>query len=320
MQTLIQQLGLPLVTLLLGLLTGVLTWFGTRRAFRDLQLPTGFWPVGAGLAGVLLGSLFVWCSLALNTQSTPEVIPSDGWREWRVLYHLSLIILLLIITATDFKSYYILDWCCWVGVIIAIIGAVVSANFQLAHVWVDWNAEIPQLKGPDIPQWLGTHPHLHGLAWSLTGAACGFIATEMIRRVAAFVLQSPALGFGDVLLMGMVGAYIGWQPTIVALLIAPLFAVGIGGVLRVISNRPALPYGPFLAAGTLTTLFLWKYIWMAEISLSANGVQDRTTTFAVRRFFGDPVALLIVFGVSFVLFIALLGLVQIYRRLPGRRA
>ncbi len=301
-----------------GLLSAFLTWAGTRRAFRDLDLPQGKTAIWYGLLGGILSAAFLWVSLVWQWTDSPEVIPPEGWRQGRAFMHLSLIILLLIITATDFKSYLILDWCCWLGTIIAVLGAVISGHFQIAHVWVDWNAEIPQLRGPEIPAWLQIHPHLHGLAWSLTGAACGFTLTALLRWLSSVVLRMQALGFGDVLLMGMVGAYLGWQPTIVALLLAPLVAVGIGTLLKIIGNRPALPYGPFLAAGTLITLFTWKWIWMAEFSLSAHGGLDRATTFAVRRFFGDPIALLIVFGLSTGLLVLLLGLLQLYRRIPGR--
>lgn len=309
-------LGIPLSAILLGFLTGLLTWWGTRRAFHDLNLPIGFWSVAFGGLGTVLGILFVWMSLVGQSQSTPEVIPSEGWRQARVIYHLSLITLLLVITATDFKSYYILDWCCWLGVIIALSGAVISGQFQIAHVWVDWNAEIPQLRGPYLPEWMQHHPHLHGLAWSLAGGVCGFVITAIIRWIAALVLQMPALGFGDVLLMGMVGTYLGWQPTLVALMIAPLCAVGIGAAVKLFGNRPALPYGPFLAIASLIVLFCWKWIWMAEFAFSADGGQNRVTSFAVRRFFGDPIALLVVFGLSLGLFVVLLGLLQLYRRLP----
>ncbi|HWL11127.1 MAG TPA: hypothetical protein VNQ76_22150, partial [Planctomicrobium sp.] len=197
-QFLFDALGIPLSAILLGLLTGLLTWRGTRRAFRDLNLSQGQWANVTGLIGIVLGAAFVWSALVWQSQSTPEVLPPEGWRQARVLYHLSLIVLLLIITATDFKSFYILDWCCWVGVIIAVSGAVLSGHFQIAHVWVDWNAEIPQFAGPGMPAWLEHHPHLHGLAWSSAGAACGFLSTAIVRWIAAILLRMPALGFGDV--------------------------------------------------------------------------------------------------------------------------
>ncbi|WP_437185394.1 prepilin peptidase [Planctomicrobium sp. SH668] len=309
----VSDIPVPVLIAVLGALTGIFTFWGTRRAMRDLELPAGRWPTTFGILGLFVGALFVWCSLALGTLSTPEVIPAEGWRQLRVIYYLSMITLLLIITATDLRTYFILDWCWWIGGAIAIIGAAVSGQFQLAHVWVDWNAEIPQLRGPDIPAWLASYPQLHGVAWSLAGLAVGVISTWLIRWIGSAILGMNALGSGDVLLMGMVGAYMGWQPTVVAVLLAPLLAIGIGGFERLRGNRAALPYGPFLAFASMIVLFSWRFIWMAEFGMTASDTRDRAASFAVRRFFGDPISMLIIAGLSLGLFVALLSVIRVFK-------
>jgi leader peptidase (prepilin peptidase)/N-methyltransferase len=312
---------LPLIVMapVLGVLTGLATGFGTRKAMRDLELAPGRWPRAFGVIGAILGGLFVWTTLAWGWQSTPDVLPQTFWKEARVVYHLTLISLLLIITATDMRSYLILDWTCKLGIIIALLGAFVSGDFQLAHVWVDWNQEIPQLAGPYLPAWLSAYPHLHGLAWSVSGMICGIVLTWCIRWLGSWILGMNALGSGDVLLMAMVGAYMGWQPAVVVTLLAPVLALGIGGVERLRGNRAALPYGPFLALAALIVLFTWKWIWMAEFSLAESNPHDRLSTFAIRRFFGDPIAMLIVAGMSVGLLVLLLGLLRLYKSItPGR--
>lgn len=311
---------LPLLVMapLLGLALGMCTASGTRRAMQDLKLPPDRWPGISGIAGAVLGGLFVWGAVGLHSQNTPEVVPDEFWRDLRVLFHLSLIWLLLIITTTDLRSYFILNWCTQTGIIIGLLGAVVSGQFQLAHVWVDWNAEIPQLRGPYLPAWLASHPHLHGLAWSLAGIVCGTCLTWVIRKIGSFILGMNALGSGDVWLMAMVGAYLGWQPVVVITLLAPILALGIGGIERICGNRAALPYGPFLALATFVVLCCWRSIWMAEISLTAHAVHDRASIFAVRRFFGDPVSMLLVTGLSLGLLVGLLGLLRLYKSLPVR--
>lgn len=312
----VEQFSTAANSLLLGLIVGLLTLVGTRKALRDCDLEPGCWPLGFGLLGLLLGAAFVWMVLGLHSQSTPEVIPSEPGRHLRAVFHLSCLTLLLIITATDLRSYYILDWCCWTGIAIAVSGALLSGELQLVHVWVDWNDEIPQIRGPYLPEWLKRHQHLHGLAWSMAGLAVGATGTWLIRWLSSLVLRTNTLGTGDIFLMAMVGAYLGWQPTLCALLLAPLTALLLGGVLRLTGNRPALPYGPFLALGTVIVLFTWRWIWMAEIPLTLAGVRNRETTFAVRRFFGDPLAVLITAGLALGLLLLLLGLLKIYHSLP----
>lgn len=314
----LHQLPIPVLALIVGVLSAVLTGLGTRRAFRDLNLPPGAWPILFSLLGGVLGAAFIWTSLQWGGTSTPDVVPPAGWREWRAVWHVTLIILLLIITATDLKSYYILTWCCLVGLGIAIVGAFLSGQFQIAHVWVDWNAEIPQLQGPYLPKWLSSHRHLHGFAWSLAGMTCGIVLTGVIRSISAWILGVNALGSGDVWLMAMVGAYLGWQPVIVATLLAPVLALGIGGAERLLGNRAAIPYGPFLALASLIVLFCWRWIWMAEFSLTSQTVNNRASVFAVRRFFGDPLQLVLIGGGSLLLLVLLLGLLKLYKSLSHR--
>jgi leader peptidase (prepilin peptidase)/N-methyltransferase len=316
MVSVFEQIPPSLLAVALGCLAGLATWLGTVRALRDLGLPLAHWPRWFGLTGALLGGLFVWAALEWQFVSTPEVIPAGSWGYWRVVYHLSLIVLLLIITATDLRCYYILDWCSWLGIGIAVAGAVASGHFQLAHVWVDWNAEIPQLQGPWIPEWLKFHPHLHGLAWSLAGMGMGACGMWLIRWLSSRVLGLNAMGAGDVLLMAMIGAYLGWQPTIFVLLLSPILALVLGGLARLRFPAAILPYGPFLALAAIVILFSWRFIWMAEFSFSAHGGHERETTFAVRRLFGDPVAMAIMAGLSFTLLLALLGLLRLYKTLP----
>lgn len=316
---LFSQLPLPLVVLLLAVLSALLTGIGTRRAMLDLDLPPGRWPVTFAVVAAVISGLFLWGVLSWQSQSTPEVIPANGWREGRVLYHLSLMILLLIVTATDLRSYLILVWCCRIGIGLALLGAVISGQFQLAHVWVDWNAEIPQLRGPEIPAWLAIHPHWHGLAWSLSGMFCGVILTWLIRWLGSWVLGRNALGSGDILLMAMVGAYLGWQPVVVITALAPILAMGVGVIERLWGNRAVLPYGPFLALASLVVMSCWKWIWMAEFSLSFESSRNRAAVFAVRRFFGDPLQMLLIAGGALCLLIVLLGLLRIYKSLPTRK-
>lgn len=298
---------------------GTLTFLGTRKSLLDCQLTPGKAPVRYAIAAVLLTVSFVASVLILESQHTPVVLPAEAARSWRLIYHLVLISLLLMITATDARSYYILDWTCWLGMAVGVAGATLSGEFQLVHVWVDWNQEVPQLHGPYIPAWLAEHQHLHGLVWSLSGLLGGVMVTWLTRRIASSVLGIEALGTGDILLMGMIGAFLGWQPTLIAFALAPVFALFIGGAVRAVSNRPALPYGPFLAAGALTTLFAWRPIWMLEVPLTLAPDPDRDSIFAIRRFFGDWVSLLVAGCLTGVLFVTLLSLLRLYKSIDFKQ-
>lgn len=344
-----EHLPLGVLAAALGLLTGAATFFWVRRALADcgLESPRGegsagqasssvrggtssdsrrTWtfvvrtqrtPLLYGLIGTLIGAAFTVAVLAGQVQQTPEVRPSLLWHDLRIVYHLSLIVGLLAVTATDLQSFYISNRVLYTGIAIGLSLAVLSGDLQLAHVWVDWNQEIPQMRGPYLPQWLSLHPHLHGLAWSAAGILSGVLLAGGTRLIGAMVLAQPVLGTGDVYLMAMIGAYLGWQPTVMAFLIAPMIAVVVGASMKLLFNRPALPYGPFLAAGALVVLGFWRSIWMLEIGLGwGMAAGDRASTFALRRLFGDPVALATVCGIALVSLLGLLGLIRLYRTIP----
>ena len=145
-----------------------------------------------------------------------------------------------------------------------IVGATLSGQLQMVHLWVDWNQEIPGIAGPYIPEWLDGHRHLHGLAWSLAGALCGAGVTWVVRFTSSRMLGREALGLCDVTLMGLIGSFLGWQPTIFVFLVAPLCGLATILPLRLLRKRTYVPYGPFLAAGTIVVLVSWKWLWLSS--------------------------------------------------------
>jgi leader peptidase (prepilin peptidase) / N-methyltransferase len=68
--------------------------------------------------------------------------------------------------------------------------------------------------------------------------------------------EPVAMGFGDVKLAAVLGAILGWQNLLVALLLA--FVIGaIGGVIgRLSGGSRMVPFGPYLAVGGMLALFV----------------------------------------------------------------
>lgn len=100
-----------------------------------------------------------------------------------------------------------------------------------------------------------------GLLSALVGMAAGGGLVWMIRIIGAATLRKEAMGFGDVTLMAMIGAFLGWQSCLIIFFVAP-FAALVVGVLQVIILRDArIPYGPFLCLATVATVVYWATIW-----------------------------------------------------------
>lgn len=64
-----------------------------------------------------------------------------------------------------------------------------------------------------------------------------------------------AMGFGDVILMGFLGAWLGVGKLVVALLVAVVAGAVIGLVSRFVTGENKIPFGPYLAIGGLAAFF-----------------------------------------------------------------
>ena len=104
----------------------------------------------------------------------------------------------------------------------------------------------------------------HSLYGSFQGLAFGGIMIWSIRIVGTFALQKEAMGFGDVTLMAMIGATLGWQATLIAFCCAMLVVI-LGLIAQVIvsilTGSQELPFGPYLCAGAALTIFFWHSLW-----------------------------------------------------------
>ncbi len=101
-----------------------------------------------------------------------------------------------------------------------------------------------------------------GLLTSLVGLVGSGGTVWLIRIFAGAALRREAMGFGDVLLMMMVGTFIGWQAGVLVFFLAP-FAALVFGVLQLLLRRDdELPYGPFLCAATVAILVRWDVVWL----------------------------------------------------------
>jgi leader peptidase (prepilin peptidase)/N-methyltransferase len=195
----------------------------------------------------------------------------------RYLYHLVLIEALLVASLIDFDLKIIPDATTVPATIVGILGAFIGGWMFLVPVWWQdpsmmrqvewllqeaWNTSLPiSLTASQYPQWIDQHPHWHGLACSLAGFAVGWCVVLGVRWIGNFVLRQEAMGFGDVVLMGMIGSFLGWQPTLVVFFIAPLCALTVVILTWIFRPQWVLPFGPYLALGAVIVLFGWDHIW-----------------------------------------------------------
>jgi len=113
--------------------------------------------------------------------------------------------------------------------------------------------------------WSQGGTHWHGLLTGLVGLAIGGGTIWAVRLVAGAAMGEEAMGFGDVTLMAMIGAIVGWQATGVAFFIAPLTSIFIVLIAVITTGQRATPFGPYLCAGTVVTVLFWPTVWSSVV-------------------------------------------------------
>jgi leader peptidase (prepilin peptidase) / N-methyltransferase len=261
----------------------------------------------------LLFAGFTWSMMVPRCQSITEVRPDEIWWYGRILYHLVLLALLITATGTDLRDYMIPDQITFAGIAIAVVGATWSGDLQMVHFWIDAHQEVPGIQAAYIPEWIGQHPHWHGLVVSLTGLVAGAGLTWLVRFISSFFLGQEAMGLGDITLMAMIGAFLGWQPVLVVFLLAPFCGLIVAISARAITGQTFISYGPYLCAATVMVMFGWKWIWPLEIHLGGNEI------ISVRKIFSDVTGLAILMGIAMTALAVLSGLLRVYRNIPVTR-
>jgi len=72
--------------------------------------------------------------------------------------------------------------------------------------------------------------------------------------------ETESMGGGDVKLLAMIGAFLGWQGALITFFVAPFFGAIIGIVNLVAKKDHTIPYGPFLSLAAVLSLFWGKAI------------------------------------------------------------
>ena len=109
-----------------------------------------------------------------------------------------------------------------------------------------------------FPVMQGQETRLWGLLMSLISAvACGGVLF-LIGEIATRVLKKEAMGFGDVKLLAMIGAFMGWKLGGICLFFASLTGALVGVTLILLKKvewQSRIPFGPYIVLGALVSYF-----------------------------------------------------------------
>jgi len=102
-----------------------------------------------------------------------------------------------------------------------------------------------------------------GLRAALLGAALGAGVLYGIAAAYYFVRREEGLGMGDVKMLAMIGAFLGWRAVLLTLVMSSFSGAAVGVALMAGKRgglQYALPFGTFLAAGAFITMLAGESI------------------------------------------------------------
>ncbi|HOW34947.1 MAG TPA: prepilin peptidase [Candidatus Omnitrophota bacterium] len=109
-----------------------------------------------------------------------------------------------------------------------------------------------------IPGLHDTSSHFMSLGKSLLGVLIGGGCIYAMGLLGDFLFKKESMGGGDVKLLAMIGAFLGWKLALLTFFVAPLFGAVVGIIVKIRTKDSLIPYGPFLALAAIISLFWSK--------------------------------------------------------------
>ena len=201
------------------------------------------WAVVGAAVGVAVRVASVW--LARKEEVEP------GRKPWQRFGPVVLTALLFGLFAWRVGPHWILlIRSLWVAVLVQVIFFDLQHHLVLDRVLLP--SAVAALLLSLVTPGLGIVPAV------LTGLVTGLVFLA-IAELGSLVFKAEAMGYGDVKLSAFLGLILGPRPTfnaiVLGVILAGVVAVGLLA-LRLRGMRDSISYGPFLAVGALTSLFV----------------------------------------------------------------
>jgi leader peptidase (prepilin peptidase)/N-methyltransferase len=143
------------------------------------------------------------------------------------VYYFLFVAALIVITVIDLYYQIIPDVISYPGIVVGLLGAAVIPRITFFE--------------------------------SFIGIILGGGSLFLVAMVYQWLFKREGMGGGDVKLLAMIGAFLGWKAVILTILLSSFIGSIIGVVVMLIKGKDfkyAIPFGPFLSVGAVISL-LW---------------------------------------------------------------
>jgi leader peptidase (prepilin peptidase)/N-methyltransferase len=175
--------------------------------------------------------------------------------------------------AYDFFIYMIFGCCLIIATFVDIKHRIIPDEISVGGMILGFI--LVAIKGFNMPPLsFNLKPALNSFLGIIVGGGVIYLSGFLFDLVYFKLLKRPpiqgeteSMGGGDVKLLAMIGAFLGWKQALLTFLVAPFLGVIIGIVNLLIKKDHTLPYGPFLSLAALISLF-WadKIIYLVLFS------------------------------------------------------
>ena len=107
-----------------------------------------------------------------------------------------------------------------------------------------------------LPQLHHVYTWKEGLFNSLLGVLAGGGLIYLTGVLGQLAFKKESMGGGDVKLMAMLGAFLGWKMAILIFFLAPFFGAPVGLYLKFAKKYDIIPYGPYISIASLVAM-IW---------------------------------------------------------------
>jgi len=154
------------------------------------------------------------------------------------------------------------------GMSLAFLAAFLFVATLIVIAFIDMEHQIipHEIILPGIPLFLLAAVFIMGIPLldSFLGIMIGIGSLYLIAVYYEQITGTEGMGGGDVNLMGMLGAFLGWKSLLFILMIAAFTGAAVGITMMMIKGKTmkyAVPFGPFLSLGAVLYLFWGKAIY-----------------------------------------------------------